>query len=80
MILQKYTMGMGDRFAHQGKAQLQAIFNAQAAGIDLYPTWNKSFREHSIVKSRPEDLRAQAVFHADGHHTELGGGWQSRGQ
>lgn len=60
MILQKYTMGMGDRFAHQGKAQLQAILNAQAAGIDLYPTWNKSFREHSIVKSRPEDLRAEA--------------------
>lgn len=53
-------MGMGDRFAHQGKAQLQAILNAQAAGIDLYPTWNKSFREHSIVKSRPEDLRAEA--------------------
>lgn len=73
-------MGMGDRFAHQGKAQLQAILNAQAAGIDLYPTWNKSFREHSIVKSRPEDLRAQAVFDADGHHTELGGGWHSRGQ
>ena len=40
---------MGDRFAHQGKAQLQAVLNAQESGIDIYPVWNKSFREHSIV-------------------------------
>ncbi|MEO0796727.1 MAG: tagaturonate epimerase family protein [Verrucomicrobiota bacterium] len=60
MQIKKYTMGMGDRFAHQGKAQLQAVLNAQAAGLDVYPTWNKSFREHSIVKSQPDDLRTEA--------------------
>ena len=60
MIIQKYTLGMGDRFAHQGQAQLQSIINGQNAGIDIYPTWNKSFREHSIVKSQPDDLRAEA--------------------
>jgi hypothetical protein len=51
---------MGDRFAHQGKAQLQAVLAAREAGIDIYPAWNKSFREHRIVKSQPDDLRAEA--------------------
>jgi len=60
MKIQKYTMGMGDRFAHQGKAQLQAILKAKDAGLEVYPTWNKSFREHSIVGSRPQDLREEA--------------------
>ena len=41
---------MGDRFAHHGKAQLQAVLEARKAGIDIVPAWNKSFREHSIVK------------------------------
>ncbi|MDP4610576.1 MAG: tagaturonate epimerase family protein [Opitutales bacterium] len=60
MKIQKYTLGMGDRFAHQGKAQLQAVLNGKQDGIDVYPTWNKSFREHSIVKSQPQDLRTEA--------------------
>ena len=60
MIIKKFTIGMGDRFAHQGKAQLQAVVSAQESGIDIYPTWNKSFREHSIVKSHPQDLRVEA--------------------
>jgi hypothetical protein len=53
-------MGMGDRFAHQGKAQLESVIKGQDQGIDVYPTWNKSFREHSIVKSQPQDLRVEA--------------------
>jgi len=60
MNIKKYTIGMGDRFAHQGKAQLQAVINGVADGIEVYPTWNKSFREHSIVGSQPDDLRAEA--------------------
>lgn len=60
MNIKKFTIGMGDRFALQGKAQLQAVMNAQEAGIDIYPVWNKSFREHSIVKSQPQDLRVEA--------------------
>ena len=58
--MKKYTFGMGDRFGHQGHAQLQAIVSAQEVGIDVYPTWNKSFREHSTVKTNPDAVRAEA--------------------
>jgi tagaturonate epimerase len=58
--IDKYTFGIGDRFAHQGRAQLQAILNAREAGIDVHPIWNKSNREHSIIKSKPDDVRAEA--------------------
>lgn len=57
----KFTLGMGDRFAHQGCAQLNAVVRAhQELGIKLYPVWNKSFREHTIVGSCPDDLRKEA--------------------
>lgn len=71
MELKPFTFGMGDRFAHQGKAQLQAVVTAQEEGLDIYPTWNKSFREHSIVKTQPDDVRAEA----DAAVAELG--WSS---
>jgi hypothetical protein len=58
--IQKYTFGTGDRFAHQGRAQLRAILSAREAGIDVHPVWNKSNREHSTIKSRPQDVRAEA--------------------
>jgi len=60
MTLRKYTFGMGDRFAHQGHAQLSAVLQARAAGIDVYPVWNKSNREHLLVGTQPDDLRAEA--------------------
>ena len=60
MKIEKYTFGTGHRFAHQGRAQLQAILNARKAGIDVHPVWNKSNREHSIIKSKPDDVRAEA--------------------
>ncbi len=60
MKIEKYTFGMGDRFAHQGTAQLQAIMNAWEQGMEVHPVWNKSNREHTIVKSKPDDLRAEA--------------------
>lgn len=58
--IKKHTLGMGDRFAHQGKAQLQAILQARELGLSLHPVWNKSNREHTIVHSKPDDLRAEA--------------------
>ena len=58
--IQKYTLGVGDRFAHQGKAQLRALQKAQDRGIDIFPVWNKSNREHLIIGSQPDDLRAEA--------------------
>ena len=58
--IEPFTFGMGDRFLHQGKAQLQAVLNARTQGIDLYPVWNKSHREHTIVGTEPASLRAEA--------------------
>jgi len=60
MNLPKYSMGIGDRFAHQGKAQLAAFAKAKALGVDVVPVWNKSNREHLIVHSEPPSVRAEA--------------------
>ncbi len=60
MELGKYSMGIGDRFSHQAKAQLSGIKKAEAEGIVIIPVWNKSFREHQIIKSNPDETRAQA--------------------
>lgn len=58
-MIEKYTFGSGDRFAHQGGAQLQAILNAREIGLKVHPVWNKSNREHLIIHSEPDDLRAE---------------------
>jgi hypothetical protein len=60
MKLEKYSFGMGDRFMHQGCAQLQAVINAKEAGVDITPVWNKSDREHVIVGTEPLSLREEA--------------------
>jgi len=60
MILGKYSFGVGDRFSHQGRAQLQAIIRAGQSGIDITPVWNKSHREHTIIKTEPGDVRTEA--------------------
>lgn len=60
MILPKYSMGIGDRFAHQGKAQLAAFVRARELGIEIAPVWNKSNREHTIVHSEPGSVREEA--------------------
>ena len=60
MILEKYSFGVGDRFGHQGKAQLQAIIRAKKEGINITPVWNKSHREHTIIKTSPGDVRIEA--------------------
>jgi hypothetical protein len=60
MKIGKYSFGIGDRFGHQGKAQLGALIKAKEAGIDIVPVWNKSNREHGIVGTTPEDVRREA--------------------
>ena len=60
MKLEKYSLGMGDRFLHQGRAQLQAVINARDAGVAITPVWNKSDREHVIVGTEPLSLREEA--------------------
>ncbi len=58
--LEKYSFGVGDRFAHQAKAQLRACVKAAERGVEVTPVWNKSFREHSIVGSEPPSVLAAA--------------------
>jgi hypothetical protein len=60
MNFPKYSMGIGDRFAHQGKAQLAAFVRAKELGVEVTPVWNKSNREHNIVHSEPASVRAEA--------------------
>jgi len=60
MQLGKYSLGIGDRFSHQGVAQLRAIMKANQAGVDVSPVWNKSNREHTYVHSHPADVRVEA--------------------
>lgn len=60
MILEKYSIGVGDRFGHQGKAQLQALQKAGQSGVNVVPVWNKSHREHAIIGTKPEDVRREA--------------------
>lgn len=60
LILEKYSFGMGDRFAHQASAQLQACMQIVANGVDVAPVWNKSHREHAIVGSSPASVRIAA--------------------
>ena len=58
--LPKYSIGVGDRFAHQAKAQLEACVKASESGVDVTPVWNKSNREHNIVGPDPSGTRAAA--------------------
>jgi len=58
--LGKYSIGIGDRFAQQGKAQLTAILKAKENGVAVTPVWNKSYREHKIVNSLPAATRDEA--------------------
>ncbi|MGA2889543.1 MAG: tagaturonate epimerase family protein [Terracidiphilus sp.] len=58
--LPKYSVGTGDRFAHQAKAQLQACIKALENGVEVVPVWNKSNREHTIIGSEPASTRQAA--------------------
>ena len=60
LSIEPYTIGIGDRFARQGRAQLEALVQAQKAGINVFPVWNKSHREHTMIKTGPADVRGEA--------------------
>ena len=60
MKLEKYSLGIGDRFGRQGKAQLSALIEARSLGVQSGPVWNKSFREHSLIGTGPNDTRKEA--------------------
>jgi hypothetical protein len=54
MELEKYSIGIGDRFDHEGTAQLRALQLAAAKGARIVPVWNKSYREHMLARTVPE--------------------------
>lgn len=60
MTLEKYSIGVGDRFVHQAKAQLAACVCAERRGVTIVPVWNKSNREHNTIGSEPGSSRAAA--------------------
>jgi hypothetical protein len=60
LILDKYSIGTGDRFAHQAKAQLEACVLALEQDVEVVPVWNKSNREHNIIGSEPDSVRRAA--------------------
>jgi len=83
LALGKFSFGLGDRFAHQAKAQLQACLMVAEQGVDIVPVWNKSNREHTIHGSEPAKTRAAADaavrelgwkknYHVDADHIRLG--------
>jgi hypothetical protein len=60
VTLPRFSVGVGDRFAHQAKAQLAACIKAADAGVDVAPVWNKSNREHMIIGTEPRETRKAA--------------------
>jgi hypothetical protein len=60
MQIEKYSVGIGDRFGKEGTAQLRAFQEAEKNGAVVVPVWNKSFREHSLIGTRPGDVRIEA--------------------
>lgn len=82
LTLERFSFGVGDRFAHQAKAQLHAFVKLAEAGIHAVPVWNKSNREHTFVGSDPQsvyDAAKAAVqtlgwsqkWHVDADHIRL---------
>ncbi|MFO1512209.1 MAG: tagaturonate epimerase family protein [Verrucomicrobiota bacterium] len=79
--LSKFSLGVGDRFAHQAEAQLRAWPVAADHEVEVVPVWNKSNREHLIVGSEPAGVRAAAdaavkalgwrSYHVDADHIGL---------
>lgn len=57
----KYSFGIGDRFGHQGKAQLKAFIAAkEKLNLEFTPVWNKSNREHTTIGTEPSEVRLEA--------------------
>jgi hypothetical protein len=80
--LSRYSFGVGDRFAHQARAQLRAFLLASEQNVDLVPVWNKSNREHTFIGTEPSsvlhaaqkavrDLDWKKPWHVDADHINL---------
>ena len=61
LTIEKYSFGVGDRFAHQAKAQLRAFQLLAEQGVQVAPVWNKSHREHTTIGSAPPSVQGAAA-------------------
>ncbi len=82
LTLERFSFGVGDRFAHQAGAQLRAFQSLSKRGVQVAPVWNKSNREHTFIGSEPRSVfdAAQAAvkslgwsggWHVDADHIRL---------
>lgn len=82
LTIERYSFGVGDRFAHQAAAQLRAFQMLADDGVEVTPVWNKSNREHAFVGSQPpsvydaakaavEALGWEKPWHVDADHIQL---------
>lgn len=82
LTLERFSFGVGDRFAHQARAQLTAFQRLLQHGVEVVPVWNKSNREHSFIGSEPQsvhDAASAAInqlgwrqgWHVDADHIRL---------
>src|SRR3954447_15450926 len=82
LTLERYSLGVGDRFARQASAQLKACLQASQNGAQVIPVWTKSNREHLTIGSEPSTTRAaadaavkallwQKPYHVDADHIRL---------
>jgi hypothetical protein len=83
MQLEKYSLGIGDRFGFEAVAQVRALQMAEALLHPLVPVWNKSNREHTIIGTSPDHARTRAdeavracrwkdAYYVDADHIGLG--------
>ncbi len=61
MQIEKYSFGIGDRFAKEGRALLEAIIQINKNGLAVVPVWNKSYREHKITGTSPASVVKEAT-------------------
>jgi hypothetical protein len=82
LTLDRFSFGVGDRFAHQAKAHLAAFQLLAKNGVHVAPVWNKSNREHTFIGSEPQSVLAAAQasvkelgwnksWHVDADHINL---------
>jgi len=82
LTLERFSFGVGDRFAHQAKAQLRAFQLLSLEGVEVVPVWNKSNREHTFIGSEPvsvfdaahaavKELSWNKGWHIDADHIRI---------
>ncbi len=62
LTLERFSIDVGDRFAHRAKAQFRAFQLLAQDGVEAVPVWSKSNREYTFIGSEPQSV-FDAVLH-----------------